>query len=188
MNKQKEHRREDILSVALNLFVKRGYGSTKVADIVSKANVSMGLLFHYFNTKEQLYHELIKIGCQSTELNLDFDQTPIKIFELSVKGIFDMISKDPSSAKMFVFMVNAMQNDSIPEESKELLSKIDVVERSIPVIRKGQQLEEIKQGDPLALSIAFWGSIQGIAQQIALNPDFPCPSPSWIIDILKINR
>ena len=70
-DEQKAQRRADILSVSLDLFVKRGYGSTKVTDIVNEANISMGLLFHYFGTKEQIYHELIIIGQQSTNFTLN---------------------------------------------------------------------------------------------------------------------
>ena len=52
---QKEARRQEILYVALDLFVKKGYAATKITDIAEKASMSVGLLFHYFESKEKLY-------------------------------------------------------------------------------------------------------------------------------------
>ena len=43
------------------------------------------------------------------------------------------------------------------------------------------------QGDALALAIAFWSGIQGIAETLALHPELPCPKGEWITDILKAN-
>ena len=184
-DEQKAQRRADILSVSLDLFVKRGYGSTKVTDIVNEANISMGLLFHYFGTKEQLYHELIIMGQQYTNFNLNYECSPIDFFSRSAKGILKLIGTDTFSAKLFVFMTQALHNDGIPVQSKELLNQIDVIERSVPIIQQGQAVGEIRSGEPRALSLAFWGAIQGIAQQIVLLPGQPCPDAEWITDILR---
>jgi hypothetical protein len=55
----------------------------------------------------------------------------------------------------------------------------------MPLIQEGQQLGEIKEGNAQALSIALWCSIQGIAEEIAMNPNSPFPQADWIIDILR---
>ena len=43
----------------------------------------------------------------------------------------------------------------------------------------------MRDGDPVALSIAFWAAIQGIAEELAVYPDMPCPEPEWIVDIVR---
>ena len=53
---QKEQRRIDILYKGLELFVKRGYKNTKITDIADELNISVGLLFHYYN-----YHSLLNL-------------------------------------------------------------------------------------------------------------------------------
>ncbi len=58
---QKENRQKQILFKALELFVIKGYMETKITDIASSLNISVGLLFHYYESKEQLYLELVKI-------------------------------------------------------------------------------------------------------------------------------
>ncbi|MGM1046775.1 MAG: TetR/AcrR family transcriptional regulator [Bacillota bacterium] len=182
----KEQRRIDILEAGLDLFIRKGYGSTKIADIAKKANMSMGLLFHYFESKEKLYEELIKIGCAGTELNLeDIDGSPIHIFKAVAAEILNNIKQNPMSAKMFVLMEHAQNNDSIPDVTKEMVARIDIIKRSISLIEEGQKIGEIRNGNAWALSTAFWCSIQGIAEEIALHPDTPYPEPDWLVDILK---
>ena len=45
---KKERRRQEILYAALELFVTKGYAATKITDIAKSANMSRGLMFHYF--------------------------------------------------------------------------------------------------------------------------------------------
>ena len=59
---QREQRREEILRAALHLFVRKGYAGTKVGDIAEAVGMSAGLMFHYFDSKEALYEELIGLG------------------------------------------------------------------------------------------------------------------------------
>lgn len=189
MNKRtqhKEQRRTDILHAGLNLFIRKGYGSTKIADIAEEANMSMGLLFHYFASKEKLYEELIRLGCAGTQLELDnTDACPLQTLKTAADEILKNLKENPTYAKMFVLMEHAQNNDIIPEAAKAMLSQVNIIQSSIPLISEGQKLGEIREGSPWALSVAFWCSLQGIAEELALHPETPCPEADWLIDILK---
>lgn len=49
-----ELRREQILSVALQLFYHKGYTNTTISDIASAAGISKGLVYRYFDSKETI--------------------------------------------------------------------------------------------------------------------------------------
>jgi AcrR family transcriptional regulator len=51
---QKAESRKAILSAALELFAKKGFSATRAEDIAKKANVSKGLIFVHFHTKEDI--------------------------------------------------------------------------------------------------------------------------------------
>jgi len=53
-----EEKQERIINAAMNEFLS-GYKNASTDNIVKKAGISKGLLFHYFGTKEQLYNFLI---------------------------------------------------------------------------------------------------------------------------------
>jgi hypothetical protein len=99
--------------------------------------------------------------------------------------IIESIRQNPWVAKMFVLMSQAQRSEGIPESVKEIANKVNNIDRCIPIIEAGQQKGIFREGNSYALSNAFWCSIQGIAEQIAIHPDIPLPEVEWILDILK---
>lgn len=51
--------RQKILDSSLELFGTKGYKSTTIADIVKKAGISKGLIYHYFDSKEDILKQLV---------------------------------------------------------------------------------------------------------------------------------
>ena len=56
----KERKRESLLESALKCFGEKGYQSTTMDDIVAYSNTSKGLIYNYFNSKEELYITLME--------------------------------------------------------------------------------------------------------------------------------
>jgi len=182
---QREKRREEILAAALDLFIRKGYAGTKTQDISQAVGMSEGLLFHYFETKEKLYEELIKLGISGPQTVLTGIQgEPLDFFRTAAREILHYVKTVPFVAKMFVLMLQARSDDAAPESVKKLLAGIDITTLSAKKIRQGQKNGTIRKANPIALSIAFWGAVQGIAEQVALIPNTPIPDSEWIVDIL----
>lgn len=185
-SEQKEKRRQEILEVGLELFIRKGFSATKISDIAKGVNMSVGLLFHYFESKEKLYEELIKIGISGPKMVMEGDQSdPLTFFETAARQILGYATSQPFVAKMFVLMSQAEYNDSIPDSVKELLNEVDTYRQSEILMEKGQQNGTIRQGNTTALTIAYWSAIQGICEALALNPNTPCPESEWIVDIIR---
>lgn len=51
--------RQKILESSLELFGTKGYKSTTISDIVKKAGISKGLIYHYFDSKEDILKQLV---------------------------------------------------------------------------------------------------------------------------------
>jgi AcrR family transcriptional regulator len=148
--------------------------------------MSVGLLFHYFESKEKLYEELIRIGISGPMNAVSVtDMEPIVFFQKTAGQIFHYIQEEPFVAKMFVLMSQAFYNDAAPQSIKEMLKGMDVYTPTTLLIKKGQANGTIREGDPYSLAIAYWCAIQGIAEQMAANPEAPCPKSEWIVDIIR---
>lgn len=185
-DEQKEARRREILFAAINLFVKKGYAATKISDIAAAVNMSNGLLFHYFPSKEKLYEEILKIGVMGPQMVMQFDQTePLEFFKTVASGIMGAMKQEKMVAKIFILMMQAIMNESLPEEQRKLVNQIENIEQSVVLIELGQQNGTIKEGNPMALAVAFWGAIQGIAETLALYDFAMVPDAEWIVDIIK---
>ncbi len=189
MNKrieQKEQRRKQILDVALDLFIQKGYAATKISDIAQAAGMSVGLLFHYFESKEHLYGALVEIGKQGPESVFQTlgNVAPIQFFEQASEMILGAMRESAFTAKMFVLMNHAFSSYETPASAREIMGEMNYFHATVPLIMAGQADGSIRDGDPLALSAAFWTAIQGAAQAMALY-GIPCPQSEWMVDIIR---
>ena len=98
--------------------------------------------------------------------------------------IFSAIVQEPFVAKMFVLMNQAFSSEATPEYIQKMIQKVNYYETSVPLMIAGQKERTIRDGDPLALSVAYWTAIQGAAEAVALY-GMPCPQSEWIVDIIR---
>lgn len=178
-------RQKQIMFKALELFVTKGYTETKISDIAEGLGISMGLLFHYYESKESMYKALVAMGVENTKRpeSIEFDD-PLDYFTKFIDGLLAMAKAQPWVFQMFVLMSQA-RRPGIPEDIRQLALSVDQIEFSAEIIRKGQEQGCIKEGDPMALSFAFWCSIQGIMEQHLITPEYALPKAEWITDILR---
>ncbi|MDE7278707.1 MAG: TetR/AcrR family transcriptional regulator [Oscillospiraceae bacterium] len=189
-NEQKEQRRQIIIMKALELFAKRGYSDTKIGDIAKAADMSVGLMFHYFESKEQLYGELVKMGAEGTNVPQEMDfENPLDFFRTFLDALFTYAKEQPWVFYMFVLMSQARRSEGIPNHIREIALNVNQVEQSAEIIKAGQQYGCFREGDPYALSFAFWSSVQGLMEQLAVSPEIlkngQLPETDWIIDIIR---
>jgi AcrR family transcriptional regulator len=57
---QDSRKRRQILDGAYELFMRHGFDTTSMGDIAKEAGVSKGTLYVYFDSKERLFHELVR--------------------------------------------------------------------------------------------------------------------------------
>ena len=55
-----DERRKQIVSVATELFSKKGFHGTKTREISQAGNVSEAMIFRLFETKEKLYEAIVE--------------------------------------------------------------------------------------------------------------------------------
>ncbi len=185
-NEQKERRKQEIMRAALELFVSRGYAATKVTDIAKRANMSTGLMFHYFESKEKLYEELVRMGLEGTAYPGEQKcEHAIDFFVKFTEELLAYMEKQPVVAKMFVLMAEAQRSEATPKHIREIALRVNTIEQFVPIIEWGQREGTVRDGDPLVISNAFWCSVQGIAERYATNQEIELPKAEWIVDIVR---
>ncbi|MEJ7806644.1 MAG: TetR/AcrR family transcriptional regulator [Telluria sp.] len=58
--RRKDARPQELLAAALDLFVERGFASTRLEDVARLAGVSKGTLYLYFTNKEELFKAVVR--------------------------------------------------------------------------------------------------------------------------------
>jgi AcrR family transcriptional regulator len=58
--RRKDARPQELLAAALDLFVEKGFASTRLEDVAKRAGVSKGTLYLYFENKEELFKAVVR--------------------------------------------------------------------------------------------------------------------------------
>lgn len=62
-----------ILDTALELFAEKGFHQTSISDITRKAGISKGLLYNYFESKDEVLKSIIQTGYDTAYNHLDLN-------------------------------------------------------------------------------------------------------------------
>lgn len=178
-------RRWQILTISLDQFIQRGYYGTSTREIAKIAGISSGLMFHYFESKDDLYSNLIKIGTEKMSFDIETARENPKLYlKTFVEATLEELQNNAFFAKMFVFIDDALHTQGIPEEAAKRLQEFDIGRQCIPIIALGQEMGMFKEGNAHALCVAFLGAIQGVAQEKVRVPSTPMPKAEWLMNIL----
>lgn len=102
-----------IESAAKELFIKRGFHATSMRDIAKTADVSIGNLYNYYETKEQIFESIIS--------------NYLKIINSRLKAIFAQIEK-PLEPEGLLKLGGLVKNMIDQHQDFWLLMYIDVLE------------------------------------------------------------
>ncbi len=186
---QKTERKSEILKQALNLFLTKDYSTTTIADIAKACNMSTGLLFNYFDSKKSLYDELLEISfneCAGIEEYLVSDTSPENTLYNLCEFILNLIKEKPESAKMFMLVERSWRSKiTASEKTGQKDSRINIIQKTITIVKSGQEAGIFREGNTKALVYAFWGAIIGLAEDIACSPIKHYADAGWFIKLLK---
>ena len=189
MNKKEEQyelRKFQILDIALSHFIRYGYHGTSTRKIAEEAEISSGLMFHYFPNKLALYEALVEIGCEKLIIANEETESPLVFFEKQVEWFLSVATQNSFAARMFVFMgLVAINAKDVSERVVQMIKEHDIEAISVPYIEKGQQLGLIRPGDPMTLSVLFYSSIQGFAETLVSRENLKLPEKEWFLAILR---
>ena len=63
--KKGEKRKQELLKIAYDMFLSRGYENTSVDEIIAEAQIAKGTFYYYFPSKEQLLEDVIDMMIES---------------------------------------------------------------------------------------------------------------------------
>jgi AcrR family transcriptional regulator len=100
-------RRLQLLSVAAKRFAEQGYHPTSVADIVDAANVGKGVFYWYFESKEELFIEILKDAQISLrrrqQASIGTEVDPVRRLELGIWASMHWYAENLHVVNLFSF-------------------------------------------------------------------------------------
>ena len=106
----KSDREKIIIEAALKVFSTKGYASTRMADIAKEADMSYGLVYHYFENKEKLFDAIVEDWWTGFYDELEMLKqsamtTEEKLVEI-IRYILDVYESKPNQLSIFVTEVS----------------------------------------------------------------------------------
>ncbi|MGG7618081.1 TetR/AcrR family transcriptional regulator [Bacillus coreaensis] len=175
--KQKEierKRREQILSVALSLFFKKGYKNTKISDIAEAANISKGLVYRYFENKAEIlfsYRDVLN-ACLEEIQAMPSAKEAIKEFGLRFLSTPDANGYIPPLQVYVIVFVKGEINDSKYENP--VYQDFGSIFFG-PIFKRGMQAGEFKDGDANEFGNIYWHFLLGYIMDSIQNPGRSIP-------------
>lgn len=185
-NQIRKQRRKQILDVAIVLFDERGYANTRISDIAETSGISKGLVYRYFQTKLDILKAL-KIPMQ-TCLD-DILERPTALD--SLKDLGTKLITDPKEQgylpPMRVFIATFIRGELSPDMNENFIHNNFGKEYIAPIIKKGQETGEFREGDPVELANIYWYYLLGIMTHILhdKNSKVDRPNLDIILNMLK---
>src|SRR5512145_2889930 len=83
--------KEKIKTAGLQLFAYKGLAATSIQDIATQAGISVGLMYHYYKSKEDLFDELaetaVELASESMQMIFNSDQSPAEKFKIFSRNV-----------------------------------------------------------------------------------------------------
>jgi len=188
--KVKDERRDQILRSALSLFATKGLAATKISDIAVKTGMSQGLIYHYYNSKEEIFTWLIGSAMQKmNEAALNLEKLPVSAKEkiiVAIEGLLKGFEQNADTANYYFLITQTALSDAYPEEAKEIIRTQNDVkyEVIIRILKQGQVDGTIKNHDAKEMATLFFSSINGLALNKAIyGPRFKMPDSNILLSM-----
>ena len=102
----KSQRRDEIMAAAKEVFARKGFHDTTIADIAKQAGLAYGSIYWYFDSKDELFHALMAVEEGALRSHIaaavgarqDGDgEAP---FRTAVQATFEFVESDKATVKL----------------------------------------------------------------------------------------
>jgi AcrR family transcriptional regulator len=165
-------RREQILAESARLFAGRGYHPTSVAEIVESLGVGKGVFYWYFESKEDLFLEILASSSQDLRRRqqsaIGDEPDPLRRIELGIRASLQWFR---SHRHLF----NLTQFAATEERFAAVLRQNDAVaiEDITRHLKEAMATGSIPDQDPAMLAHALVGATRYLARTYLYHGDEP---------------
>lgn len=163
-----EEKQIEILKIATDEFATNGFYQTKTDIIAEKANVSKGLVFHYFKTKKNLYNETIKEAMIQLEKAMNEWEPPVNnlldLFDYSLKKKMELTKSHQFELQLVLDAYNHLDqfSEEVSRAINDYFERVNKVnyEMVAIIIRKLPLKNGVFEEDVIKLVLMIFNQIE----------------------------
>lgn len=175
-----EERRAQIIESAIKVFARQGFASTRMDDVAIESDMSKGLLYWYFKSKDEIiiaiadllfgaeFRKLqsLSVECQTARACLE---SYLEIFIADVQGMLKV------APVIYEFYALAFRNVTVRKVMQEYLGRFVAILE--PIVQHGMENGEFVAGGARQVTLAIGSALEGTLLLWAYAPDLVQPEP-----------
>jgi TetR/AcrR family fatty acid metabolism transcriptional regulator len=154
-----QDKRRLLLDSAVKVFARKGYHAARVGDIAEEAGVAYGLLYHYFESKEDVlrsvFRETWRALIETIKSVEEVEDEPHEQLRKVAEILLRSWHRDPDLVRVLVLEVTRSQ--LLAEEMDEIVASFAAIQE---IVERGQADGSIRPDlDARLASYVFYGAI-----------------------------
>jgi TetR/AcrR family transcriptional regulator, fatty acid metabolism regulator protein len=154
-----EDKRRLLLDAAVRVFARKGYHAARVGDIAEEAGVAYGLLYHYFESKEDVLRSVFRETWRALIATIgsveEDDDSPREQLRKVAQILLRSWRRDPDLVRVLVLEVTRSQH--LAGEMDEIVASFEAIQK---IVERGQADGSIRPDlDARLASYVFYGAI-----------------------------
>lgn len=156
--------KERILEAAEKVFSEKGFYEAKITKIAEEAGVSVGTIYRFYRSKEELYSEVIRKKLKEMEREVEEaveGKSPLEALEAYVNTVVDFFSRERDFFEIFM---RELGSSFIIDTERFNLSDWykDYVRKFSGIIERGIAEGTFKELDPEGVFLLISGALANI--------------------------
>lgn len=160
----REEMRRTILQKSSLYFARNGFAGTKISDLSKHIGIGQGTIYVYFESKEELFQEILKLADSKEMLK---KMKMLAAMPISAKKKLHMLSdsvlkrlaEDENFAAMIVLNTQMLLEKNEEYSSEETTYQTELYHYTSKIIEQGQKEKRMTTGSSMKLADYYWGVV-----------------------------
>jgi AcrR family transcriptional regulator len=149
--------RTRLLDAATKLFAEQGFEKASVQSIVEKAGVTKGAMYHYFDSKDDLLHEIYaRVLRMQTEHLVEFAESDLPLAERVRQAAADVVETSIANLDDTAIFFRSMHQLSPGKRAQVRAERRRYHERFRALVQQGQDSGEFRADVPADLVVDYY--------------------------------
>lgn len=160
----REEMRNTILQKSLLYFARNGFAGTKISDLSKHIGIAQGTIYVYFESKEELFREILKIAdgsemLKKMKLLLAMPISAEKKLHMLSETVLNRLVEDETFAAMIALSTQMLLEKNEEYSSEETIYQTELYRYTSKIIEQGQKEKSMVAGSSMKLADYYWGVV-----------------------------
>ncbi len=160
----REQMRETILQKSLLYFARNGFAGTKISDLSRNIGIAQGTIYVYFESKEELFREILKIADGSETLKrmkllVKMSVSAKKKIRMLSENVMNRLETDENFAAMIALNTQMLLEKNKEYSSEDTTYQTQLYQYTAKIIEQGQKEKSMVDGSSMKLADYYWGVV-----------------------------